>query len=457
MLGAPREVREWKMWPPSIKTGKRSIARWTFSPDFEDILKQCEASVERLTKQVALLSSLDNSALRMASLTSSTLPPSEIEAIEIAVERVLNLALPTDGADQDLQAVNNEVAQIANRVNQLEQYATAFRPQVQVRLNEVAAFFANLQPLAAGAAAGANTGTGGQQPAGGSAPFLVAAASHVRTDLPAPFLALSQFTNNEIPEAASFTALADLDADVYKLSLIQRYAQLNPNLNATNPAPLTKEALYPEVLKHLKLRSWDAIRTARGLLLQAEQGLYRDDVEEALKGGKERAFVGRDRLDIRPNTSVGLDLRFRREALNQASARDEFRCLWEFEHPDGTKYTLPDPCWNLSRYFPLAGLYKIRVLFEDWKGHPVVDDQGQPVVVSDQIYVTEAVPQRAGPRLRLELVGMFLALSPAVFALLTTAQEQVAQLEWYSGVGVVLALGFGIDTLKTLLAQKGTP
>ena len=88
-------------------------------------------------------------------------------------------------------------------------------------------------------------------------------------------------------------------------------------------------------------------------------------------------------------------------------------------------------------------------------GRPLVDAANLPIPpVTLKFKVERRAFDKAGPRLRLELVTMALAQVPALFALLATAQDQVSKLSWYAALGGVFALGFGVDTLKNLLTPK---
>jgi hypothetical protein len=207
------------------------------------------------------------------------------------------------------------------------------------------------------------------------------------------------------------------------------------------------------LLKYLRLRSWDALRTARNLIGQAEQALYAADVEEAIQD--RHVFIACDRQVIRPNTPVKFAIRFGRDALNKASARDDYRGVWEFEHPGPRKFNPPERCWAISQYFPAAGDHVARVRFEDAFGQPLKESKNsdlQPIELPFK--VERRTFDKTGPRLRLELVTMLVAQAPALCALLATAQDQVTKVSWYAALGGVFALGFGVDTLKNLLAAK---
>ena len=484
---------------------KLAGGRWTLSPDFEDVAKQCEASTVRLSKQVELIRSLDRSAARLAALMPKPLPPSLLDHIDNGIERIVSLAMPLEADEEALRALQTDVAQIAAYVQQMEQFNTVFRQDVRRRLTDAIAFFTPLLQL--------QTAVQGGGPAGAAvAPSQLApVVQRIREDLPATFEVLSRM--DALSADMSFDTLVEIDADVFKLSLIRRYVNLNPDLDQADPRVSSIARMYPDLLRFLGLRSWDALRTARNLIGQAEQALYRGDVEDAIRN--RRAYIWRDRQVIRPYMPVEFSLRFDRDALNQASAREEYGCVWELRHPGpGSRRlisriwgwisriwsrlrspalprplapaedlrqdvegptsagapSLPSPgvpgpavppivlakhCWTISQYFPSSGQHTMAVTFEDWMGLPLVDAQSKPLPPITRTFSVESrAMDRAGPRLRLELVCMLLALAPAIFALLTAAQGQVNKAEWYTALGAVFALGFGVDTLKNLLTQK---
>jgi hypothetical protein len=483
---------------------KLAGGRWTLSPDFEDVAKQCEASTVRLSKQVELIRSLDRSAARLAALMPKPLPPSLLDHIDSGIERIVSLAMPLEADDESLRALETDVAQIATCVQQMEQFNTVFRQDVQRRLKDAIKIFTPLlQPPAL-------VQDGGPAGPAVAPSHLAPVVQRIRQDLPATFEVLNR---DSLPEDVSFDTLVQIDADVFKLCLIRRYVQLNPDLNQADPKVSSIARMYPDLLRFLGLRSWDALRTARNLIGQAEQALYRGDVEDAIRN--RRAYVWRDRQVIRPYMPVEFSLRFDRDALNQASAREEYGCVWERQDqgpgsrhllsrkwgwisriwrrlrspalprplgsaedlrqyvegptsagaPPLPSTRLPGPtvppivlakhCWTISQYFPSAGQYTMAVTFEDWMGLPLVDYQKVPLPpITTTFSVESRAMDRTGPRLRLELVCMLLALAPAIFALLTAAQGQVNKAEWYTALGAVFALGFGVDTLNNLLTQK---
>jgi hypothetical protein len=469
---------------------KMTGGRMAVSPDFEDVAKHCEVAAERLKKQLELIRSVDHSAARLACLTGKPLPPSALARIETCMDRIVSLATPIEADEDDLQSVQTDLTQVAVCVDQMEQSNTGIRQFMQERLTELVGFF---KPLLEPAAQNGTT-TAGDLPApapaftghSGAATALAlaleedagdeplsAAARRFQQDLPETFHALQ---NPKIPETISFEALAELDSHLYKLSLIRRYLQIDPDLSAAEPDHDSPARIYPQLIDVLRLRSWDAIRTAQILIGQAEQGLYNEDVANAIRDG--RLYIWCDRQVIRPNTPVEFALKFGRSTLNHASARDEFRCEWTFEHPSpaprgwmrrlaawvrrapaepqGTRtMTVPGHCWNIYQYFPQAGEHTVKVRLEDWMGAPVTGPKGE---ATEPVSMTFTVEKRgwdkAGPRLRLEIVSMALALAPALFALLTSAQEQVAKVSWSTALGGVFALGFGVDTLKNLLTTK---
>ena len=424
-------------WPIEIE--KRPGTRWAWSPDFGDLLKECEAATGRLTKQVTLLLSLDQSANRLASQMGTQAPPSLIADIENRVSRVVNLVLPLEASDQDLELLTAEVKKVDDCIDGLEERKTDFRTEVQLRLEELRVYYSLLVGLEGVEPEATEDACRGPV-------LLKQAAQKFCRDLPTPFEALKL---KEVPEQVTFETLSDLDADLFKLALIRRYLDLNPQLEQAEPKLNTPEAAYPLLVEHLKLRSWDALRSAVRIVLEGEQGLYGEDVMEALRKPGESLDLWRDRLDVRPNTPVEFAVQFRRASLNRAAAREQFLCRWSFIHPNQKCYDLMDRCWRVSRYFPVEGTYKIKVQFEKETGEPI-----EGGVREEELTITSRSFATVGPRLRVEMVSAFLALAPAVFGLLGAAQREVAKLEWYMAVGAVFVLGFGVDTIRTLITDR---
>jgi hypothetical protein len=159
----------------------------------------------------------------------------------------------------------------------------------------------------------------------------------------------------------------------------------------------------------------------------------------------------------RENSPLEFSVRFNSAPINSAAAREEWTCLWDFD--DVWKET----GWCVSHYFlPKAKRFRksqsdkfvVKASFEDSEGKPLLDDTKKPVVLDQEI---EIQPDRTRPsreRSWTEGLKLAAALLIAVFGLVAGAQEQLMKLDILPGLIAVFLVGFGADTIKSLLTTK---
>ena len=168
-----------------------------------------------------------------------------------------------------------------------------------------------------------------------------------------------------------------------------------------------------------------------------------------------------------------LSLRFNRDVLNEASARHEWKCTWNFG-PDANEET----GWEVFHIFEQAGNCKVIVTITDLTARPVTTSQpltttinvhsrgssrliGQPPVnpVANWLHSQRRRYGVWSTETWLELTRTGIVLALAMFGLMATARQQVESLTFLSAAVAIIALCFGVDTAKNLVAppSNGRP
>ena len=146
------------------------------------------------------------------------------------------------------------------------------------------------------------------------------------------------------------------------------------------------------------------------------------------------------------NTSKAVD-----DAINSAAAKREWCCEWDFD--DG----LEGSGWRVAHYFELrkTGDFVVKLRFRDETGKLVADADQKVIEITKTVAVR---PTRQGSlvddRAWTESLKLAAALLIAVFGLVAGARDQLLKLDILPGLVAVFLVGFGADTIKSLLTSK---
>jgi hypothetical protein len=443
--------------------------RYTFSPDYADRANRCDLLTTRASRHLELLTRLDRSVRAMYGLQyRRLLPPSQFGAVDERIGKISDITVRVDVTDQDLDRIEALVKEVEDLVQKMDQRNSAdFLPGVRDRLNEVKSF---LKPLL-------------EQPAGPNTVdevVLAAAAKKIRDDCQGPFACLNG--GPDLTAKLSYQAAADLDNDVKKLEIIVRYVRLRPNLALTAPLENSVEWIYTSQLRDkLRTNGWDAIKAMTRLVKEGEKGIVAQHLRNALTAAPPRASIRPTRRDVTAGDYFEFAVQFDDDDLKSAVAREDFKCNWEI---DLVPCLVPPPAdsskWRKLKYAARKRIWRETLWhngqpykheMQNWKVPFTTTVPGKYSVTcavelnSAEVAKLSLEPDfdiqkrpftRTGPRLRLELISMAVALAPALLALLTTAQTKIAEAEWYTGVAAVFALGFTVDQLKNLITQRSS-
>ena len=297
------------------------------------------------------------------------------------------------------------------------------------------------------------------------------------------------------------TDYADRDALSLRVELLNEYVELLARATGTpappppaaqpvsqQPAaqPVAQPASEDDALSRLKkggeilfpyvtAETYESLRQARIFVEQMRQDIYATALQGEL-GPPPRLAIVVQSGRVQAGVPVYFTLRFHRSILNQAAATQEWEYTWDFGDQQRT-----EEGWSVRHTFKESKAkpgYTVKVVMRDLNGKPV--DRGSveldlPVEASTSPASSHRLPVDPSARLpwrersrlgralalslgppenRLELGRLLFALAIAVFALLTTARQQIQTLSLIEAAGAAVALGFGADTIKNLLTQK---
>jgi hypothetical protein len=209
------------------------------------------------------------------------------------------------------------------------------------------------------------------------------------------------------------------------------------------------EAWEKELLECLRMRTWDTLHHARQLRREVDEGILVDAVEQALT--EKAVSIYTVPIKPHPNQAVRLEVLFKDYRLNTCTARQEFKCEWDFG--DIGK----EEGWEIWHYFRNEKEARFSVSFQRLDGtmvkKPDGDDQGVPHCVQLQ----PAGKKKDGERRWIEAVRLAVALGVAILALIAGAREQLLKLDVFSGLVGVFLMGFGADTVKNLITRRPQP
>ena len=281
----------------------------------------------------------------------------------------------------------------------------------------------------------------------------------------------------------------DRDVRFLKVALLWRFDRKKQQISGDESALERLETYRPELMKYLVADTHDSIRIVHLIVDQMRQDIYQEALVAAVKPPPPAIAVTTDPPIVRARSCVRLALRFNRQILNEAVARQAWMCSWDFG--DDT------PCkegWEVFHSYEDPGRPVVKISIRDLDGKHVISEQGEVIVrhvdgkpviskpVQNKTTVGET-PERPTsapaeqpkpktvrwnlrrglarlwrflkpePETRLEFIRLAIVLALALLALMTTARQQVLHLSFLEAVGAVVALGFGADTIKNLIVN----
>jgi hypothetical protein len=281
--------------------------------------------------------------------------------------------------------------------------------------------------------------------------------------LPGPFNLLNATDPSQIQESDYLA----VDRALFKLELITAYVR------KVDPPGLNRADL-PQLIDSLEHDSWDRLDTARLLVKQLEEGYSSENIKQALT---DKAVIARcKRIEIRPFEPCEFTLEFTEDALNNATARDEWTCKWDFTNANEPPLT--EEGWEVTHYFQRPETYNVTITVSNRKDPklsskldmtrmPVHEIKVEPQSRRRFALVIAAIlrrdwngarkewnKSRTGESRVLEILWLMLALVLALIGMIAGAKDQLLKLDVVPAMIAIFLVGFGADQVKNLLTRR---
>jgi hypothetical protein len=270
---------------------------------------------------------------------------------------------------------------------------------------------------------------------------------------------LNQF-RSQIGAAVTPASYLDRDTLSMKVDLLGQAGDLvrRAGLSANAPvdeasAPLLRN--LARVLDYISADAPETLRLARLIVCEMRQGIYERDLMGEIGSNPPKIAVIQDPLQCESGRPVHFSLRFHRPLLNDAAAAGEWTCYWDF----GDR-TIQETGWEVYHRFRDNKVHSISISIVNLQGETVFDKANAMKV---EVGVNSHAPWyrrlvrigRPHAETMLEASRLAMVLTLAVIGLIGSAEHKAETLTLLQAAGAVFALGFGADTLKTLITQKG--
>jgi hypothetical protein len=213
------------------------------------------------------------------------------------------------------------------------------------------------------------------------------------------------------------------------------------------------------LMTYLVTDTHESLRTALFIVNEMRQDIYVNNaLSDEVKKAPPAVTITTDPVTVEARTPVRLALRFNRQVLNQAVARQEWICSWNF----GDR-TQQENGWEVFHSYESTGKQDVQVMISDLDGNLVISDSIKGTVTVGIGQDSKGTGHRSGfakpklePETKLELGRLVIVLGLALVTLMATARQQAQSLTFLEAIGAVVALGFGADTIKNLILQRSS-
>jgi hypothetical protein len=193
------------------------------------------------------------------------------------------------------------------------------------------------------------------------------------------------------------------------------------------------------------------LRRASFFLTEMRQDFYEHALLAEAHKPQPAMEIRADSTGFRPAEPIHMLLRFQREELNQVAAVQEWTCRWNLG--DGAVET----GWDIYHQYSTPGTYNVTVTIINIRGAQV--ETHAPIARS----FTVAGPPPAKrwlsrfaltPEAKVEAGQLAFVLAIALLGVFAAARDKVQSMSLVSAAAAIIAIGFGADTLKSLITQK---
>jgi len=420
---------------------------WTNS-DFTAEMQNIEQAATRLGTRIQLLDRLGTTRTNFERLRSLSLPPTVIVSMEETFEKVVAIGKKSDIGDSDLQTAQAMIQSLQDQMDSRGKTNIAWATGL---VNRVKTLKASLDPT---------NGVIGKS----------ATCKRILAQLPGLYPQLDATDPTQIQEGDYLS----LDRTMFKLELIVDYVRVIDPLDAADHLRIRIAKAEPDLLNALKQDSWDKMDEAQRLVKQMREGHFTEDIKTALQAN---AVIAKcKRVQIHPFEPCEFTLEFAEDALNNATARDEWTCKWEFTN--NNEQPLTEEGWEVTHYFQRPESYNLKItvcnrkdpklsftLDKDKIPVPAVDVQPQSRRRFARVIAAilkrdwngarkEWHKSRTGAGRILEILWLMLALFLALIGMIAGAKEQLLKLDVVPAMIAIFLVGFGADQVKNLLTRR---
>ena len=395
-----------------------------FSPQLASTFSQCLQGITMLNKKIDLLERIDTIYGHLVHVYSSNPLPTLIPKIEEALSKASDLLKHEELQESDIQTIQSLIAEASLLLDNYGKDDKKFAQDLEGRIKHLKGKFSPDKDIA-----------------------KTQIYKEIQNKLPVLFKMLENEDNLDQTKI-SCDEYCRLDIFTSKLTIIRDYIHLHeywPNGNT----PAYFEDCKKRLLEYLHLESWNAIRNAQLLVQQMKEGIYSDDIKEDIKNIYKVASIYMEPQTAYAKQPVQLTVRFNDEKLNSSAASEEFMFVWKFGHQG-----LSERGREVTHFFPDEQGYTVEVEFEDEEGKPIKNDDGQTITLKKEISVSSPKKERIGQRTKIEYLNLVIALFIVLIGLLAGAKEQILKLDIIAGLIAVFLLGFGADTIKSILTPR---
>jgi len=430
---------------------------WTNS-EFTTEIQSMDQAMGRLRSRLEFLTTLGTTRTNFERMRND-LPPTIMFDLEAIFEKVVQIGKIADPSDEDVKKCQALILKIQTQLDTGILGNSDFANLLQGRKDKFIADFDETN------GAIGKTGT----------------CKRLRALLPRPFDLLFTYKGVTIKPAGDEAAvedLIDLDMALFDLDIIRQYVELVDGMPAADELTKKRTDREKELVELLNRRSRESMYASRLLIRKMNDGFFKDDIDAEINGKKIKVKVSP--IEIRQFEPCEFSLRFLKDLLNGAAAREEWVCKWRFVPPVGSAESeLCEEGWEVMHYFQRAETYTLEITLThtgDGSKHviqPVDGFTGQISVLPERrrrfrrvlidlwhLRFIEAYREwnkgKIGAVWWLEFWRLAMALFIALMGLLAGAKEQLLKLEVVPALLAIFLIGFGADQVKNLLTQKNT-
>jgi hypothetical protein len=440
-------------------------AGWFYS-NFETVLRYYEAQTAALEARVYLLQQADEYHQQLKQLTDMSVPPTYLTRARLAFEPAMEVFAGAEWSPSQQELATALVQKFKAQVQAVDVIREKgiapgeFGALLEPRFKRLKALF------------GSSTSN---------------TVEDFQKMFPMVFRRLKQ---DSVADGIEFPDWAQIDYDLWKLDLIERFVtSYDGATSASRKDKLKRTAGLPDgarpgsLLYFLQLDTWDALRCAELICDEITQGIFPEDICEAIKQAPRRVSIKVRQKEIMAGRRVDCELCFANYSVNTATARREITPTWTFSSASADPLPSRDrgfgsgvqvPGWSLKRLLanchlrtavspktergwvvsclaPDVDNVQVDVCFKDWYGDMPVGCEQDAIKTSLSV-VARDTGLRTARRL-LEIGRSLVALAIPVIGLLAGARDKLLELDVSTALLAVFALGFSADSIKSALLR----